>query len=1115
MIYYTPTDISNFELCRCHVINKIRKTKGDEGIEEKTSKQIIEYQKQGYELENKYLDIIKKKFSVTDISEFDFKIKHQETIDAIERGDEYIYQPYLEKKNIRGFPDFLKKVKVPSKLGDFSYEVVDVKRSKDPKQVNITQLLVYCYMIEDVQGVMPTNINLINGSDFDENIFEVKHFYSQFIESKKDFFNFVSSIENKTIDQLKSLVFDVCEYNTIYNGKACETVPPALDLVNVVDLTKKQKNKILNYAANIEELASFKPTAIKGINDLVLLKLIEQAKIQFEKIKTKKPSYKLLPTLPSRGFNILPKKDKNDLFFDIEGDPTVEGGHEYLFGLINGSKKQFKSFWAKLPSEEEAAFRELMDFFKNHFLKNPDAHIYHYNHYEVTALRKLTNKYDTKNEILDYLLRNEKFVDLYKVVKQGVITSETGRSIKDLEIFYMKQRESNISTGEDSVEKFIEWKETGNNKILEDIESYNKEDCVSTQLLLDWLHSIKPSDSILYEIPEKVELDESNTNEIKETKKVLMRNKNSPNNINQLISDILEFHVRENKSDWWLFFDRKVKDHNELLEDMNAIAECTKKNYYHDEKGYPILELQYPEQDFKISEGNQVINLDAPNIETIGTLTNVNFKDKSITVRGRGKNRPLEEISLGFNLGSDTPIPVNKLRTALYNFVRNYTTSNNFKSILSLLNNEAPRFKGSFKLTNANKSDTAKLAYDAISNLDNSYIFIQGPPGTGKTFTAAKVISQLLKDGNKIAITSNSHKAIIQLLSTIDEVTDANFKGLKIFSQSSKGSFYESDNIDAKNQPRPYKKGSKQPLAFFSGNYQLYACTKFQLSEQDLEQEFDYLFIDEAGQVSIADTIISSMVAKNLVLIGDPQQLSQPSSILHPGDSGLSVLQYILRNENTISNEKGIFINETRRMNEKINSFISSTFYDDRLKAHSSTYERKLVFKDKYLKISEGILLVEMDHQFNSQSSEEELLIIKKIYNYLLKQKISVQTKERALNKEDILVVAPYNLQVNRLTQGLPEGNRTGTIDKFQGQEAAISILSMTASDTEEAPRGIEFLFDYRRLNVAISRAQCLSIIVMNKGLYRSRARNIKQIQMANNFQRLRNHATIVNGIDL
>ena len=142
-------------------------------------------------------------------------------------------------------------------------------------------------------------------------------------------------------------------------------------------------------------------------------------------------------------------------------------------------------------------------------------------------------------------------------------------------------------------------------------------------------------------------------------------------------------------------------------------------------------------------------------------------------------------------------------------------------------------------------------------------------------------------------------------------------------------------------------------------------------------------------------------------------------------------------------------------------------------------------------------------------------MIIKKIYNYLLKHKISVQTKERALNKEDILVVAPYNLQVNRLTQGLPEGNRTGTIDKFQGQEAAISILSMTASDTEEAPRGIEFLFDYRRLNVAISRAQCLSIIVMNKGLYRSRARNIKQIQMANNFQRLRNHATIVNGIDL
>ena len=216
------------------------------------------------------------------------------------------------------------------------------------------------------------------------------------------------------------------------------------------------------------------------------------------------------------------------------------------------------------------------------------------------------------------MLRNEKFVDLYKVVKQGYHFRNWPINKRFRDILY-ETKESNISTGEDSVEKFIEWKETGNNKILEDIESYNKEDCISTQLLLDWLHSIKPSDSILYEIPEKVELDESNTNEIKETKKLLMRNKNSPNNINQLISDILEFHVRENKSDWWLFFDRKVKDHNELLEDMNAIAECS-KNYYHDEKGYPILELQYPEQDFKISEGNQVVNLDAPNIETVGNF---------------------------------------------------------------------------------------------------------------------------------------------------------------------------------------------------------------------------------------------------------------------------------------------------------------------------------------------------------------------------------------------------------------------------------------------------------------------------------------------------------------
>ena len=161
---------------------------------------------------------------------------------------------------------------------------------------------------------------------------------------------------------------------------------------------------------------------------------------------------------------------------------------------------------------------------------------------------------------------------------------------------------------------------------------------------------------------------------------------------------------------------------------------------------------------------------------------------------------------------------------------------------------------------------------------------------------------------------------------------------------------------------------------------------------------------------------------------------------------------------------------------------------------------------------SEGIVLIETNHEDNSQNSEEEIVIIKKLYQFLLNQKIKDESGTRRLTQEDLLVIAPYNVQVNNLSNQLPEGNRTGTIHRFQGQEAPVSIVSMTSSDDENAPRGINFLFDPRSLNVAISRAQCLSIIIMNKALFKANANNIQQLKMINNFHTLRHYSHIMDG---
>ncbi|MDA9373046.1 TM0106 family RecB-like putative nuclease [Pelagibacterales bacterium] len=1115
---YSATDVSNFEVCKCHIINKVRKLNGDKLDETPPSRTMLEYQKQGIQIEEDYLDKINsnKKLKLINISSSDTKQRLVDTKAAFEVGADYIYQAKLVNSELIGFPDFLKKVATPSNFGDYSYEVIDIKRSKEPKQENITQLLLYTFLLSEIQGTLPENIIVINGKSHKENIFKVSDFYQAFLETKNDFLEYVLSLEHKTNEELQSTLLNECEYNSKNSDKPCDTKPHELDLINVVDLSKKQRKKLQPLAANLKELAKLKPTKIKGISINVLIKLIRQAAIQYKKILDNESTYEILtPLIENRGFNKLPKQNSHDLFFDMEGNPTVDGGHEYLFGVIDGSTNKFISYWAKTINDEEKAFEEIMDFLYKHVSKYPEAHIYHYNHYEVTNLKRLSFKYNNSGDILDFLLKNKKFIDLFKVVRQAIITSELSRSIKDLEVFYMDKRTTEVTSGANSIDQFLEWIEFQDNKILQQIEDYNKDDCISTKLLLEWLHKIRPSDSELKSLDEIKPLDVEKTEEYKKIKKKILTTKNTLEPIKQLTLDMIEFHKREDKSAWWQFFDRFEKDYDELIDDREAIAACEKVEYSYDEKGFPLLAMKYPNQEFKIVEDKKIVNLDTG--KTIGTILNTDYRKQSITIKAYGKNKSLDEFPEFFNLGAEGPPPVQKLQSAMSLFAEEFIKQNTQKSISDLLSVNIPRFKENFTLSNASKTgDRFQLIYDAVDNLDNSYLFIQGPPGTGKTYSSAKVILDLLKKGKKIAISSNSHKAINNLLLKIDDFSKDNnftFKGLKKFS-GSLGNKYESRNITATTTSRPvtrpYKKGVKLPLYFLSDNYQLLACTKYELADPDYRNEFDYLFIDEAGQASIADVVISALVAKNLVLIGDPQQLSQPSSIIHPGDSGMSVLEYILRDESTVKNDKGIFINETRRLNAPINKFISSLFYDGRLNSHESTNNRKLLFKDTVLGINEGILLIETNHNDNSQNSEEEIVIVKKLYDYLLNQQISIDGITTSITPNDILVVAPYNVQVNQLSQNLPKNNRTGTVDKFQGQEAAISILSMTASDAEDAPRGMDFLFDHRRLNVAISRAQCLSIVVMNKKLFKSRARNINQIMISNNFQKLKKYATIL-----
>jgi len=236
-------------------------------------------------------------------------------------------------------------------------------------------------------------------------------------------------------------------------------------------------------------------------------------------------------------------------------------------------------------------------------------------------------------------------------------------------------------------------------------------------------------------------------------------------------------------------------------------------------------------------------------------------------------------------------------------------------------------------------------------------------------------------------------------------------------------------------------------------------------------------------------------------------QLSSPISAVHPGESGLSTPEYLLENQDTISPDKGIFIDKSRRLHPKICKFISENFYDGRLKNFDFTEKRKIIFSKKESLLPEtGIVMIDAKHkEICRQKSIEEGKLIKNFYDRIIGSTFidPKENIEKKMDVKDILTVAPYNVQVNYLKSILPKEARVGTIDIFQGQEAPVTIISMTTSDPESLPRNVDFFFSRNRLNVAISRSQCLSIVIMNKKILDIACKKIEHIRLVNTFMKL------------
>lgn len=1108
-LFFSPSDLTNFiESKFVSYMDRLLVEKDPRAIKDPPDEGMKIMRERGIQHEKAYLDLLKR--SNGDVCEIPEKAEDgiELTLQAIRDGRQFIYQAHLLRDQFFGRCDFLVRVDGrPSELlkSNYSYEPYDTKLSFKPKPYFAIQLCAYAEMLEAVQGILPEKFVIVLG-DGTPKALRTEDFIYFYRQLKSQFLEFHDKFDgSKYPEDIELPAF--CEWKTL--GKSI--LEDRDDLCRVANIRKSQIVKLKK--ASIErltELATTSASSIERLSSETFANLRQQADLQLRSQGLDKPLFELMPAkadAPRRGLALLPAASSNDVFFDMEGYPHVEGGLEYLFGAgyLEAGNLKFFERWAHDQKQEQIAFEEFVDWVFARFEADPTMHVYHYSHYEPNALKRLMGKFGSREYEIDQLLRHEVFVDLYTVVRQSLRVGEPGYSIKNVERLYRDKREGEVSTAMDSVVWYYKWLESkdGNDekssKMLSAIRDYNKEDCDSTYELYRWLHDLQKKRGIRYLPPPPPAAARERDDDAAAILARAVAAKHGNGVIPTMLSQLLHFHKREEKPVWWAIFDKRSWTPEELYADLESISGlCATSRWGERLARSNLYEFNFDaDQETKIDvEDTVCFYKEDGSFETM-TVREIDTDNGRIALSSSKVVPPGQIDIVKKDLTGITTIS-----DSIFELVSAYCGGRELPpAVTQFLERKSPRLRGHQNgqpiIAEPNKS-LVPQAVDAIRRMETSTLCIQGPPGSGKTYTGAEAVLALIGDGKRVGVTSNSHKAIEVMLNAIGALAlerGIDLHGVKI-------------GMDRKDTKSPT---FKHPGIVFQkdvngvfGAYSLIGGTAYAFSRGDAVGALDYLFVDEAGQVSVANLVGMSRSARNIVLLGDQMQLEQPVRGSHPGDSGLSTLQYYLKDHSAIPADMGIFLGVTRRLPPRLCEFISSAIYEGRLSNLASTAEHNLNNpKPCLITKATGLLFEPVPHAGCVQSSEQEADLIKELITELKRCSITFDGQSSQLVPEEhILIVAPYNKQVRLLKQRLP-GLEIGTVDKFQGKQKPVVIISMADSDANESARGMDFLFSKNRLNVAISRAQILAIVVANPLLAYADCHSLKSMSLVNLFSRI------------
>ncbi|MFZ8758708.1 TM0106 family RecB-like putative nuclease [Microbacterium sp. HMH0099] len=861
-----------------------------------------------------------------------------------------------------------------------------------------------------------------------------------------------------------------------------------------------------------------------------------------------------------KSLGVLPRPDHGDLFFDFEGDPLyTEGagahwGIDYLFGWVD-SRETYGALWAHTFDEERAALERFLDMVALRRERFPGMHIYHYAPYEPTHLLTMAARYGVREADVDRLLRDGVFVDLYPVVRRALRVGSRSYSIKKLEPLYMgdEVRTSDVQRGDDSIVKYVEARALaadgdadGARRVLDDLADYNRYDCVSTRRLRDWLveraresgavpaRGAEPDEQAYEPSPRATALQRWAA-DADEADAVALR----------LAAAAIDYYPREEKTYWATHFLRlrepvSVWEETRDVVVVDAARSRVVADWHIAESGRGaerrLIELRgelAPGTRLSV-DGEPFAVYDLPAPFPMETRPRWIHGARRVTVREvLDDGAVVEEVAADGVTWDELPLALTPpappragnqqkaidawadavLAAApripqgpaadILRRVPPRTRSGALAAVTGVTAAPVAGTAGGGPAT-AEPLDEVGAITRSVADLDHSYLAVQGPPGTGKTYVGSHVIARLVAErGFRVGVVAQSHATVENML---DRVVDAGVPASRVGKAPKDPAAAHAFTVLPKNGIAAFT-AENAATGFVVGG------TAWDFSHEGRlpRGSLDLLVIDEAGQFSLASTIAVSLVAQRLLLLGDPQQLPQVSQGTHPEPVDTSALGWIIDGAEVVPAELGYFLARTRRMHPDVAEPVSRLSYEGRLAAHPSTALRTLDG------VEPGVHVRPVRHTGNATCSPEEAAEVVRIVADLVGRRwtgaeggagdTAVRHEPRPLRADDIIVITPYNAQQVAVEEALAAAGfadvPVGTVDRFQGKEAVVAVLTLAASSGREAPRGLEFLLLRNRINVAISRAMQAAYVVFSPALLDDLPRTPEGVARLSAFARL------------